>query len=153
MTFPGPSGERRRAPRFALRLGASLRERGGTIRIPVRVIDISPYGCRIEHSGAQSLQSTVWLYLDKLDGLYARVAWHRDIFAGLEFETPLHEAVIDTLLSADRESGGPTAAELQIIAEQSHNCAKRAGLAPVSRELRALAQDCAISALDRLRRS
>lgn len=141
----GQSGERRRAQRFALQVEASLRERGHTIRVPVRVIDISSYGCRIEHGGGQTMQSTVWLYLDKLDGQYARVVWNRDIFAGLEFETPLHEAVIDALLCAE-----PTAAELHAIAERSHNCAVRAGRAAVSRELRGLALDCAESALDRM---
>lgn len=150
MTFPGSSGERRRAPRFALRLQATLRERGDNAHILVRVIDISPYGCRIEHLGGKSLQSTVWLYLDKLDARYARVVWNRDNFAGLEFEAPLHEAVLDSLLGAYRETAEPTAAELHDIAKRSHYCAVHAGEAPVSKELRELAHDCAVSALERL---
>lgn len=127
-----------------------MRERGTTIRVPVRVIDISPYGCRIEHGGGQTMQSTVWLYLDRLDGLYARVVWHRDIFAGLEFETPLHEAVIDRLLSDERCDSEPTVAELNSLAQRSHNTAIRAGGMPVSRDLKKLAHDCAVSALDQL---
>lgn len=146
MAFPGSSGERRRAPRFALALQATLRERGGTARIFARVIDISPYGCRIEHFGGKSLQSTVWLYLESLDAQYAQVVWNRDNFAGLEFETPLHEAVLDQLLGA----GEPTVTELHDIARRSHYCAVHAGQTPVSKELRELAHDCAVSALERL---
>jgi len=150
MADPGQSDERRRVPRFALRVEARLRERGATIRVPVRVIDISPFGCRIEHGGGQTMQDTAWLYLDKLDGIYARIVWHRGIFAGLEFETPLHEAVIDTLLGDEQRAGEPSVAELHSLAQRSHNMAIRAGGAPVSRDLRALAHDCAVSALDRV---
>src|SRR5580765_3598511 len=41
--------ERRRARRYGLRLSAVVRERGRG-RIPIRVIDISTNGCRIELS-------------------------------------------------------------------------------------------------------
>jgi len=152
MSFPGSEGERRRAPRFALGLRANLRERGDNAHILVRVIDISPQGCRIEHLGGKSLQSTVWVYLDKLDARCARVVWNRDNFAGLEFETPLHEAVLDSLLGAARAMGEATASELHDIAKRSHSCAVKAREAPVSKELRELAHDCAVSALERLSR-
>lgn len=148
MTLPGPSGERRRAPRFALGVQATLRERGGNGHIRARVIDISPYGCRIEHSGGKSLQPTVWLYLDRLDARCARVVWNRDNFAGLEFEAPLHEAVLDSLLGAHRSEA--TAAELHDIAKRSHSSAVHARQTPESKELRELAHDCAVSALERL---
>lgn len=150
MTFPEASGERRRAPRFALGLQAYLRERGEKSRVFVRVIDISPYGCRIEHLGGRSLQPTVWLHLAKLDGIYARVVWNRDNFAGLGFETPLHEAVLDSLLGADRSVTEPTASELHDIAKRSHSSAMNAQQSSVSKELRDLAYDCAQSALERL---
>jgi len=89
----------------------------------------------------------VWLYLASLDARYARVVWYRDTFAGLEFEAPLHEAVLDNLLKDRCNETGPTVEELRDIARRSRSSAVRAGGAPISKELKELSRDCAISAL------
>ncbi len=89
----------------------------------------------------------LWLYLDTLDAQYVRVAWHRDTFAGLEFETPLHAAILDALLDERRGGGAPTIRELYDIARRSNDSAERAGNAPVSATLKELARDCAMTVL------
>jgi hypothetical protein len=141
--------ERRRVPRIAFQVHAALREPGNQ-RFPIRVIDISTHGCRIELSCAQELASNVWLYLNNLDAQSMRVAWNRDTFAGLEFDTPLHEAVLDALLDAEQDVAEPTTAELYGLALRSQDGADRAAPAPVAYELKSLARACASAALERL---
>jgi hypothetical protein len=114
------------------------------------VIDISTHGCRIELLCAQKLASTGWLYLENLAAQPMRVVWNRDTFAGLEFDTPLHEVVLDALLASKQDVGEPTMAELYDIALRSKSGAERAAPAAVSNELNSLALDCAAAALERL---
>ncbi|MGE0776003.1 MAG: PilZ domain-containing protein [Sphingomonadaceae bacterium] len=141
--------ERRRSPRLALKLHAFLRE-SGKGRVPIRMVDISAYGCRIELPGVHSLPSNVWLYLSTLDALYVRVAWCLDAFAGLEFEHPLHDAVLDNLLNAQSDTEEPSMAELYDIARRSHQSAARARPTQAANELKGLARDCATVVLNQL---
>jgi hypothetical protein len=141
--------ERRRVPRFAFQVRAALRQQGDH-RFAIRVIDISTHGCRIELLCGQKLAPTGWLYLENLAAQPMRVVWSRDTFAGLEFDTPLHEAVLDALLASKQGVAEPTMAELYDIALRSKGGAERAAPAPVSAELSSLARDCAAAALDRL---
>ena len=60
--------ERRRAPRLAISLAASLRERSRPA-FSVGLVDLSPLGCRLELSSDLERGSAVWL---KLPGLEAR---------------------------------------------------------------------------------
>ena len=91
--------ERRRALRHPVNLKAQYRARGRSAAA-VLVLDLSALGCRIE--GLHSLEEGGygWLKLDQLEGIYSRVAWHRDTFAGLEFETQLHESVVERLATS-----------------------------------------------------
>jgi hypothetical protein len=141
--------ERRRVPRFAFQVRAALRQHGDH-RFHIRMIDISTHGCRIELLCGQKLSPTVWLYLENLAAQPMRVAWSRDTFAGLEFDTPLHDAVLDALLAASNDLAGPTMAELYDIALRSKSGADRAALAPESMQLSSLSRDCAAAALERL---
>lgn len=149
MTVCDDQAERRRVQRFAFQVRATLRQQGDH-RFAIRVIDISTHGCRIELLCAQKLASMGWLYLENLAALPMRVAWSRDAFAGLEFDTPLHEAVLDALLASKHGVAEPTMAELYDIALRSKGGAERSAPAPVSAELKNLARDCAAAALDRL---
>jgi len=79
-----------------------------------------------------------------------RVVWSRDAFAGLEFDTPLHDATLDALLSGSQGAAEPTMAELYDLALRSKGEAERAAPSPVSAELSSLARDCAAAALHRL---
>ena len=91
------SPERRRARRYGLRLSAVVRERGRG-RIPIRVIDISTNGCRIELSCGLLVGTSVWLSIAGLETLDTRIVWCHEGFAGLEFTVPITEAVLDNLL-------------------------------------------------------
>ena len=149
MTFGEGQAERRRVPRIAFQVQAFLRQNGAH-RIPIRVIDISTHGCRIELPSAQRLSPSAWLYLGRLAAQPSRVVWNRDTFAGLEFDTPLHEAVLDSLLKAETELAEPITAKLYDIALRSKSGAERAAPSPVAKELESLARDCASATLERL---
>ena len=107
--------ERRRAPRIALSLAASLRERGRTA-VSVCLVDLSPLGCRIELGSDLEPGSWVWLKLPGLEARYSRIAWCRGGFAGIEFEVPLHEAVVDCMVRLDYVPSGTELQELRRIA-------------------------------------
>lgn len=149
MTISDDQAERRRVPRFAFQVRATLRQPGDH-RFAIRVIDISTHGCRIELPCGQKLAPTGWLYLENLAAQPMRVVWSRDTFAGLEFDRRLHEAVLDALLLATQDGAQPTMAELYDIALRSKGGAERAAPAKVARELNTLAQDCAAAALEKL---
>ena len=130
--------ERRRARRTALHLIATMRD--GTRKAPARVIDMSTHGCRIACSTIVADGSMVWLNLPGLEGLRGRVAWHCEEFVGLEFETPLSEAVFERLVQEGREIAATEIKELRGIASRTHWLARQAGdediamLADISRQ-------------------
>src|SRR6187551_2189751 len=89
--------ERRREARTALHLNATLRD--GSRKAPARVIDMSTRGCRIACSTVVADDHMIWLSFEGLESQRARVAWHCEEFIGLEFETPLNEAVFERLVA------------------------------------------------------
>jgi hypothetical protein len=86
----------RREDRKALDLSAKLKT--STYRKVVNVSDISEYGCRINEP---------WIYLQKGDrvairpelfgSLFATVKWANSSQVGIEFDSPLHPAVVNHL--------------------------------------------------------
>jgi hypothetical protein len=140
--YEGP--ERRRTPRVAISLGASLRERGRSA-FTVQMVDLSASGCRVEIGSDLEVGAWVWLKLPGLEPRYSRIAWSRAGFAGIEFEAPLHDAVIDALAAIDRV---PTEGESQELRRISGRC--RAAAARLDERwegdavgaLLALASDC-----------
>ena len=147
MTLPVAQVERRHSPRFALQLNASLREPGKS-RVSVRIIDISVAGCRIEQLCGHSFAPFAWIYVGDIgNGIYARVRWFCDRFAGLEFAEPLHEAVLGNLLASQHHMTDQEVGELRAIARRARNLIGRAKHADTSRELVDLTRDCAIAAI------
>jgi PilZ domain len=114
--------ERRRVERSALRLDASIREPGRG-RVSVRLIDISTHGCRIEATSGPNPDSWVLLSIAGLETQYCRVVWNCQEFAGLEFETPLAEAVLDRLLSEQKQLSEKMIGEMRSIATRTHRLA------------------------------
>src|SRR5678816_3021690 len=94
---PEGQDERRRVPRTALRLNATIREPGRS-RVGVRLIDISTRGCRIEATCTLSPDTWLLLSIGGLETQYCRVVWHCHEFAGLEFGSALAEPVLERLL-------------------------------------------------------
>ena len=145
----GPSvkpSERRRVHRFALRLSAMVRERGRG-RMPVRVIDISTHGSRIELSCGLLIGSWVWLSIAGLDTIYAKIVWCRDGFAGLEFTTPIHDSVLDTLLKQHDNASEDDIKQLRDIAKRTRMLSAQSEGYTASEEMAELSRDCVTGAL------
>ena len=139
MAQPNQSqAERRRSARAALHLGATMRD--GSRKAPARVIDMSARGCRIECSTVVSDGSWVWLGIEGLQNQRCRVVWHCEEFIGLEFETPLSEAVFERLLQSQQQLPETAIRELRGITSRTHWLARKAGdsdiaiLADISRQ-------------------
>jgi len=141
---PDGQPERRRAPRAALRLNATIREPGRS-RMGARVIDISTHGCRLEALPGATTDTYILLSIAGLDTQYCRVVWSCHEFAGVEFAAPLAEAVLDRLLE---EHGGLTESaigELRSIATRAHRLSiQEEG---ERRTLSELSRKCAVDAV------
>src|SRR5690349_11942749 len=111
--------ERRRAPRAALRLSASIREPGRS-RTSARLIDISTHGCRIEATSGASADTWLMLTIAGLETQYCRVVWRCHEFAGIEFATPIAEAVLERLLADQHLLSESAISELRSIANRAH---------------------------------
>lgn len=142
-----PDGEleRRRAPRAGLRLSATIREPGRS-RVGVRVIDISTHGCRIEATSGANADTWVLLSIAGLETQYCRIVWKAHEFAGLEFATPLNEAVFERLLADQSQLSEKAIGELRDIANRTHRLAKVDGTRD-SETLVELSSKCAVDAV------
>ena len=137
--------DRRRANRAALRLSATIRE-GGRSRTQVRLIDISTHGCRIECTSMMAEDSWIWLGIAGLETQYCRVVWHCQEFVGLEFATPLAEAVLERLLQEQAHMPEKTINELRAIATRTHGLARQANDTDIH-PLAELSRKCAVDAV------
>jgi len=135
--------ERRRAPRAALRLNASIREPGRS-RTGAKLIDISTHGCRIETTNGATTDSWILLTIAGLETQYCRIVWSSHEFAGVEFAAPIAEAVLERLLQ-DHQLSETAITELRSIANRTHrlsvqDTADRQALTELSRK-------CAVDAV------
>ena len=137
--------DRRRASRTALRLSATMREANRS-KVEARLIDISTHGCRVEAISSASPDSWLWLTIAGLETQYCRVVWHCDEFVGLEFETPLAEAVLDRLLQDHEGMSEAAIQELRDIAARTHRLAASQPDAEIQR-LAELSNRCAVEAV------
>ncbi len=117
--WPDDQPERRRAPRTALRLSASIREPGRS-RVGAKLIDISTHGCRIEATTGTSADTWIMLSIVGLETQYCRIVWHCHEFAGVEFANPLAETVLDKLLADQSQLSETAISELRSIANRAH---------------------------------
>jgi hypothetical protein len=143
-TRPDGQLERRRAPRTALRLDASVREPGRS-RVAARLIDLSVRGCRIEVTPGVSADNWLLLAIDGLETQYCRVVWACHEFAGVEFATPLAETVLDRLLQDQSALSESTIRELRSVATRAHNLSIQE--ADDRRTLSEISRQCAVEAL------
>lgn len=137
--------ERRRANRAALRLSATVRD-GGRSRVKVRIIDMSTHGCRIECPAPVADDSWIWLGIAGLESQYCRVVWHCHEFVGLEFATPLAEAVFGRLLRDHGELPETAIRELRDIASRTNRLARQAGDGDI-RILADISRQCSLDAV------
>lgn len=136
--------DRRRTWRVALNLTASVREPGRS-NIPIRIVDISTHGCRIELLNSPFAGSILWLRIAGLEAMQARIVWCKGDFAGLEFETALSESVLDSLVTAQHPQAETTAADLRDLARRSKHHSTKSAHADTN--LLRLSKDCTVYAL------
>jgi hypothetical protein len=136
--------ERRRAPRTALRLNATIREPGRS-RMGARVIDISIRGCRIEALPGANVDTYILLSIAGLETQYCRVVWSCHEFAGVEFAAPLSEAVLDRLLQEHGQLSEAAIGELRSIATRAHRLSTQE--TGERRTLAELSRKCAVDAV------
>jgi hypothetical protein len=143
-TLPDGQPDRRRAPRSALRLNATIREPGRN-RLGARVIDISTHGCRIEALQGATVDSYVLLSIAGLETQYCRVVWSCHEFAGVEFAAPLAEAVLDRLLQEHGQLSETAIGELRSIATRAQRLSAQED--GDRRTLSELSRQCAVDAI------
>lgn len=91
----GAAEDRRRFQRHPVSFGAGLSGSNDRPGSPVTVVDLSTHGCGIEVSGHCEPGSRVWLKLPGLESWPSRIVWAEGNRAGLSFDRPLHQAVVD----------------------------------------------------------
>lgn len=137
--------DRRRVERIALRLTATMRD-GTRSRVKVRVIDMSPRGCRIECTSPVEDNSWIWLGIAGLETQFCRVVWHCQEFVGLEFEKPLSEAVFNKLMADQQALPESAIRDLRSIASRTHWLARKAEDSDIA-ILAELSRQCAVDAV------
>ncbi len=136
--------DRRRTWRVALNLTASVREPGRS-NTPVRLVDISTHGCRIELFSSPIVGSILWLSIASLGAKQARIVWCKGDFAGLQFDTALNESVLDRLITAQHRQTETMAADLRDLARRSKYHSTKSANADT--DLLRLSRDCTVYAL------
>ena len=110
-----------------------------------RVIDISTRGCRIETTSVAAADTWLMLSIAGLETQYCRVAWRCHEFAGIEFATPLAEAVLERLLSDQQDLSEVAISDLRSIATRAHNLSVQE--ADDRQTLTELSRKCAVDAV------
>lgn len=93
-----PIGDGRKAERRIVNLAAALREEGARTA-QVIVLDISTGGFKAEVGDDVHEGSEVWLKLPGFEAKRSRVKWRKGNEAGCEFETPLHDHEIQSMVA------------------------------------------------------
>jgi hypothetical protein len=86
--------DRRRYMRQSVQIGGSLGD-NSRASVPITVTDLSTSGCGIETTTHLEQDSRVWVKLPGLASVPCRVVWFQDGRAGLNFDNPMHPAVVD----------------------------------------------------------
>lgn len=95
----GSSEDPRRDARIPLDVEVILRRRAGKNSYNVSIQDLSRHGCKLELVDRPAVDERVWVRIDGLEPLEARVCWIDGFALGVEFQKDLHPAVFDHLIS------------------------------------------------------
>lgn len=87
----------RRATRVPLNCEIEFRRHADS-RYPVELLNFSPEGCCISPPVRVEAGESVWLRIPGMDTIHAHVAWTEQWKVGLEFDTPFHPAVFDSVV-------------------------------------------------------
>lgn len=137
--------ERRRVSRTAVRLGATIQEKGGAA-VEVRLIDLSTHGCRIEVASGLSPAESLSLGIAGIKPQQCRLVWQCAEFVGLEFTKPLSVAVLDALLEDQQQLSEAAIGDLRDIAERTFRLARQQPDADIP-ILAEISRNCAVEAI------
>ena len=94
----------RRAERVPIGADISLR-RSFETRYQVKILDLSPHGCRVELVERVRPGDRLWISLPGIETLEATACWVDNFVAGVEFAHPLHPSVFAMLTARMNGSG------------------------------------------------
>ena len=118
--------ERRRKHRPAAEnLTGKVRRTSG-MRDDVRLLDLTPGGCRIAQAGYRAGEK-LWISIGGLNPIVAEVRWTSQDSAGLQFESPLYPAIAEHLLTAQVSRTPPRRAQESLGESLSQPGTPRAG--------------------------
>ena len=141
MTALVSSPERRRARRIALALSATVREQRKS-RAVVHIVDMSSFGCRVELPCGALAEPWVWLSIAGLETQYCRVVWQENDFAGLEFVTPLKDAVLENLMAPHKKVSERLVVRLREIAARASRITSQANEPERTKPLLEFSREC-----------
>lgn len=98
---PAETNGRRRSPRAPVSLDARI-GRGGLDRTLCRVVDLSPFGARLQTYSTLRVGSMIWLTLPQIGPVAASIIWSDDFAAGCQFQEPLAQEAFDALIELDQ---------------------------------------------------
>lgn len=93
----GSRDGRRRSQRRSGTVDVQFGQQGR--RYKVKLLDLSRHGARLSVSHALRTSDMCWISLPGLQPISAKVTWVEGFVIGCEFETPLHEAIFDHMLT------------------------------------------------------
>lgn len=93
---PEHSENPRRAIRIGLDAQVSIRRAAEHYRT-AQLKDLSSHGCSVELAARVNLDETVWIKLSGMEARQGLVCWVKDYTCGIDFDAPLHPAVMDML--------------------------------------------------------
>ena len=91
-----PHSGPRRSIRVALDAEVSIRRVAENYR-PAQLRDLSSHGCSVVLIARVNLDETVWIKLPGIEARQGFVCWVQEYTCGIEFDAPLHSAVMDML--------------------------------------------------------
>ncbi|GAC1573835.1 MAG: hypothetical protein NVS3B5_03720 [Sphingomicrobium sp.] len=84
--------------RVALDAKVSIRRAAEKYRV-AQLRDLSSHGCSVELAARVNLDEIVWIKLPGIEARQGFVCWVREYTCGIDFDTPLHPAVMDMLVA------------------------------------------------------
>lgn len=132
--------------RIALSIEATARE-PGRVGVPVRAVDISTNGCRVELFNDGFSGSLVWLTIKGLAAQSSRILWQKDGFAGLEFLTPLADVILDALIANQPRPSSVAVEDLRELAARTRRIALQSLDPWIARAVLDLSRDCSLHAI------
>lgn len=134
--------ERRSKPRWALHVPVRIRFLNGAIP-HAALIDLSVDGCRIQTTGAHPGDHLI-VKIHNFAPFSATVVWAQDQFAGLKFDAPLHDAILDHMVPQSRQIEAAGVEELKSIADRCAYLVQNHRGPTAGAEIGNLGRDCRV---------